>query len=88
MNNPFGIPDEVFDAVVTSAVERGLRQSMAGGTKRPTPNTAASQKKTIPEEGAKAAKKIYDSYIAVGFNETQAFELLKTVLTANKRIIF
>lgn len=33
---------------------------------------------------AKAAKEIYDSYIAAGFNAVQAFELLKAVLTAHK----
>ena len=36
---------------------------------------------TLLEEGAKAAKKVYDSYVAVGFNEVQAFELLKLVLS-------
>lgn len=87
MNNPFGLPDEVFDLVVASAVKQGIHQSMAGGTKRPNPNTAAPQKKTTPEEGAKAAKEIYDSYVAAGFTDTQAFELLKTVLTT-KRTLF
>lgn len=43
MNNPFGLPDELF--------------------------------------GAKAAKEIYDSYVKAGFNEIQAFELLKLVLS-------
>lgn len=81
MNNPFGIPDEVFDLMVTSAVKQGIHQSMAGGTKRPNPNM------TTPDEGAKAAKEIYDSYVAVGFTDTQAFELLKTVLTT-KRTLF
>lgn len=87
MNNPFGIPDEVFDLTVTSAVKQGIHQSMAGGTKRPNPNMAAQQKKTTPEEGAKAAKELYDSYVNAGFNEVQAFELLKTVLTT-KRTLF
>lgn len=48
-NNPFGIPNEMFDAIV--------------------------------------AKEIYDSYVNAGFNEVQAFELLKTVLTT-KRTLF
>ena len=42
------------------------------------------RKATTPAEGAKAAKEIYDSYVAAGFNEVQAFELLKAVLTAHK----
>lgn len=80
MNNPFGIPDEMFNIMVKSAVEQGIHQSMAGGTKRPNPNTAPP-KKTTPAEGAKAAKELYDSYVEAGFNEVQAFELLKLVLT-------
>lgn len=42
------------------------------------------QGKTTSAEGAKAVKEIYDSYVAAGFNEVQAFELLKAVLTAHK----
>ena len=80
MNNPFGIADELFDLMVTSAEKQGVHQSMAGSTKRPNANMAAPQKKATPDEGAKAAKEIYDSYVKAGFNEIQAFELLKLVL--------
>lgn len=80
MNNPFGIPDEVFNAVVASAV----MGSVASGMKKPNPDAV---KKPTHQEGAKAAKEIYDSYVAVGFTETQAFELLKAVLTT-KRTLF
>ena len=80
MNNPFGLPDEVFNAVVASAV----MGSVAPGMKKPNPDTVP--KKPTHQEGAKAAKEIYDSYIAVGFNETQAFELLKTVLTTRRTL--
>lgn len=41
-------------------------------------------KKTTPAEGAKAAKELYDTYVQVGFNEVQAFELLKLVLTMKR----
>lgn len=81
MNNPFGLPDEVFNAVVASAV----MGSVAPGMKKPNPD--AVPKKPTHQEGAKAAKELYDSYIAVGFSEAQSFELLKTVLTT-KRTIF
>lgn len=77
MNNPFGIPDAVFTAMVDSAI----KQSTASG------RSAVNQQKPSHQEGAKAAKEIYDSYIAVGFTEAQAFELLKTVLTT-KRTLF
>lgn len=82
MNNPFGIPDEVFDFMVTSAVKQGISQSMAGGAKRPNPNTPPQR--TTPADGAKAAREIFDSYVAAGFNEGQAFELLKLVLTTKR----
>lgn len=82
MNNPFGIPDEVFDFMVTSAVKQGISQSMAGGAKRPNPNTPPQR--TTPADGAKAAREIFDSYVAAGFNEVQAFELLKLVLTTKR----
>ena len=82
MNNPFGIPDEVFDLMVTSAVKQGISQSMAGGAKRPYPNTLPQR--TTPTDGAKAAREIFDSYVAAGFNEVQAFELLKLVLTTKR----
>lgn len=81
MSNPFGIPDEVFDLIVTSVVKQGICQNMAGGIKRPNPSMTAPQKKTTPAEGAKAAKELYDSYVNAGFNEVQAFELLKLVLS-------
>ena len=81
MNNPFGLSDEVFNTVVASAI----MGSVAPGMKKPNPD--AGTKKTSHQEGAKAAKEIYDSYVAVGFTEAQAFELLKTVLTT-KRTIF
>ena len=82
MNNPFGIPDEVFDLMVTSAVKQGISQSMAGGAKRPNPNTPPQR--TTPADGATAAREIFDSYVAAGFNEVQAFELLKLVLTTKR----
>ena len=82
MNNPFGIPDEVFDLMVTSAVKQGISQSMAGGAKSPNPNTPPQR--TTPADGAKAAREIFDSYVAAGFNEVQAFELLKLVLTTKR----
>lgn len=68
MNNPFGLPDDLFGAILASAIAEGM-------------NPKASKQNATPEDGAKAAKKIYDSYVAAGFNEVQAFELLKLVLS-------
>ena len=74
-NNPFGIPNEMFDAIVASAI----MGSVAPGMKKPNPD--AGVKKLSHQEGAKAAKEIYDSYVNAGFSETQSFELLKLVLS-------
>lgn len=41
-------------------------------------------KKATPADGAKAAKELYDAYVEVGFNEVQAFELLKLVLSIRR----
>ena len=77
-NNPFGIPNEMFDTIIASAI----MGSVASGMKKPNPD--AETEKTSHQKGAKAAKEIYDSYVAAGFNEVQAFELLRAVLTAHK----
>lgn len=45
------------------------------------PHPVAPKQDVLPEDGATAAKKIYDSYVKAGFNEIQAFELLKLVLS-------
>lgn len=79
MNNPFGLPDDLFGAILASAIAEGMNPAGNRGMKKPNPKT--SKQNTAPEDGAKAAKKIYDSYVAAGFNEVQAFELLKLVLS-------
>lgn len=85
MNNPFGLPDELFGAILASAITEGM--NTAGSRSMKKPNPAAPKQDVPPEDGAKAAKKIYDSYVEAGFTDTQAFELLKTVLTT-KRTLF
>jgi hypothetical protein len=79
MNNPFGLPDDLFGAILASAIAEGMNSANNRTMKKPNPE--ASKRNTTPEDGAKAAKKIYDSYVAAGFNEVQAFELLKLVLS-------
>ena len=77
MNNPFGLPDAVFNAILESAFTGAVVTNM----KNAKPNPAVPKQNTPPEDGAKAAKEIYDSYVKAGFNEVQAFELLKLVLS-------
>lgn len=79
MNNPFGLPDDLFGAILASAIAEEMNPANNRTMKKPNPE--ASKQNATPEDGAKAAKKIYDSYVAAGFNEVQAFELLKLVLS-------
>ena len=79
MNNPFGLPDELFGAILASAITEGMNTASSRSMKKP--NLAVPKQNTPPEDGAKAAKEIYDSYVKAGFNEVQAFELLKLVLS-------
>lgn len=80
MNNSFGLPDAVFNAILESAVTGAVVTGMK--EKKSEHDQVVKSVMVAPvEDGAKAAKKIYDSYVAVGFNEVQAFGLLKLVLS-------
>lgn len=76
-----GVLGSILESVTADA-DTVKRMTASGRSPIPTPEQ--QQRKTTPAEGAKAAKEIYDSYVAAGFNEVQAFELLKAVLTAHK----
>lgn len=79
MNNPFGIPDELMNAVIVAAFKQ---QEMKKGNKPENPfniDPAAAAKKS-----ASTAKQLYDAYVEAGFTQEQAFELVKGILTANK----
>ena len=80
MNNPFGLPDELFGAILASAITEGMNTANNRSMKK-NPHPVAPKQDVSPEDGETAAKKIYDSYVKAGFNEVQAFELLKLVLS-------
>lgn len=78
MVNPFGLPDEVMNAIIMSALRQGAQESKKGGAGQnfgPSPQMTPTS-----EAGAKAAKKIYDAFVLAGFSQDQAFELLKLVM--------
>lgn len=82
MNNPFGLPDAVFNAILESAFTGAVKIPSQPKDKKPDGTPIVKLVMVAPvEDGAKVAKKIYDSYVAAGFNEVQAFELLKLVLS-------
>lgn len=73
MNNPFGIPDELMNAVISAAFKQ--QQEMKKGYKPENPFNI---------DPAAAAKQLYDAYVEAGFTQEQAFELVKGILTAKK----
>jgi hypothetical protein len=79
MNNPFGIPDEVLDASLSSAI----RQNITPGMKKPNPEAKPDQA-SLAKRAATMAKASYDAYIEVGFTAEQAFELVKGIYTARR----
>ena len=74
----------VLGSILDGVSDADAIRRMTASSKTPIHAQEQYQRKTTPAEGAKAAKEIYDSYVAAGFNEVQAFELLKAVLTAHK----
>ena len=80
MNNPFGIPDEVLLAMVNAAIQQKGQQTKSHRPENPFNVDLAA----IAKKSASTAKQLYDAYVEVGFNEAQAFELVKGILTAKK----
>lgn len=56
MNNPFGLPDELFGAILASAITEGMNTASNRSMKNPHP--VAPKQDVPPEDGATAAKKI------------------------------
>lgn len=78
-----GILGSVLDGVGDA---EAIKRMTASG--RSPIHTPGQQPKKAPlAAGAKAAKETYDSYLAAGFTEVQAFELLKTALAVHKTIL-
>lgn len=76
-NNPFGLPDELMNAVITAA----MKQQTKGRTPESPFNVDPA---AMAKKSASTAKQLYDAYVEAGFTETQAFELVKGILTARK----
>lgn len=80
MNNPFGIPDEMLVAMVNAAMQQKAQQTKSSRPDKPFNTDPAAMAK----KSASTAKQLYDAYVEAGFNEVQAFELVKGILTAKK----
>ena len=54
MNNPFGLPDELFGAILASAITEGM--NTAGSRSMKKPNPAAPKQDVPPEDGCNCCK--------------------------------
>jgi len=80
MNNPFGIPDELMNAVISAAFKQALEEKKSNKPENPfniDPKAAA-------KKSASTAKQLHDAYVEAGFTQEQAFELIKGILTAKR----
>lgn len=83
MNNPFGIPDEVMNAVISAAIKH--QQEMTKSRKPENPfKVDLSDPADMAKKSASYAKQLYDAYVEAGFTQEQAFELVKGILTTKR----
>ena len=81
MNNPFGIPDDVFEGMVTSILKAQSKTRPGNNANIQNPfiqkvefNVAEEAKKS-----ASVSMALYKAYKEVGFTQEQAFELVKGI---------
>lgn len=82
MNNPFGIPDEVMDVIIKTAVKQGMKPPTMENRKNE--NIFSFDIAKEAKKSASMAKQLYDAYVEAGFTQEQSFELVKGILTAKK----
>lgn len=83
MNNPFGIPDELMNAVISAAIKH--QQEMTKSHKPENPfKVDLSDPADVAKKSASHSKQLYDAYVEAGFTQEQAFELVKGILTAKR----
>lgn len=80
MNNPFNIPDEVMNAVISAVLKQ--QQEMKKSYKPENPFNIDPV--DMAKKSASTVKQLYDAYVEVGFTQEQAFELVKGILIAKK----
>lgn len=84
MMNPFGLPDEVMDAIVKSAIRSQMSRNNRTPFEKPQEVQKPKEVDTAARaaKSAKVAKELYVAYLKEGFSEAQAFELTKGNLYA------
>lgn len=79
MNNPFGIPDDVFTAIVGSIMT--LQAGQQKRKKDPSLDMSVVAKKSV-----ESTKQLYDAYVEAGFTQEQAFELVSYTVPRSEHI--
>lgn len=80
MNNPFGLPDELFTAIIKTAVN----QQTKGKPENPFENIPKPDIGAMAERAATMAKTYREAFMKAGFNENEAFELTKGIFAAKR----
>lgn len=81
MNNPFSLPDEVVNAIISAVIKQ--QQEVKKSYKSENAFKADIENPVdMAKKSASMAKQFYDAYAEVGFTQEQAFELVKAILAA------
>lgn len=83
MNNPFGIPDELMNAVISAAIKHQREMTKSHKPENPF-KVDLSDPADVAKKSASHSKRLYDAYVEAGFTQEQAFELVKGILTAKR----
>lgn len=83
MNNPFGIPDELMNAVISAAIKHQREMTKSHKPENPF-KVDSSDPADVAKKSASHSKQLYDAYVEAGFTQEQAFELVKGILTAKR----
>lgn len=86
MNNPFGIPDELMNAVISAAIKHQREMTKSHKPENPfkVDLSDPADPADVAKKSASHSKQLYDAYVEAGFTQEQAFELVKGILTAKK----
>lgn len=85
MNNPFGIPDDVFEGMVASILKaQSQGKNSPSNSQNPFVQKVEFDVAGEAKKSASVSMALYKAYQEVGFTQEQAFELVKGILTAKK----
>ena len=74
--------DKFMDELIKSAITAGLEQHEKQMKSVDVRKVKEQMTQKSIDEGASQIKKMYDAFVKAGFNEVQAFELVKVQLSS------